>query len=288
MKKLPVLLLSLMLLLCAVTGHAAEDVFTVDARNAADGAWDEGYIDASLTTDRSYLRLTCDLDSEAAVTLSIADNSGNLVYQRDHGVCSGRFRSEDIYLRLTSSLTVYHVTLWTGDTSYSFPLHRVMPRLTGNAACSVGYPLENLSGLDTWKSATLLDVYALEGSSLTVPLHASGAYEIGTVTFRISGGALTVSASLNSGVDGSIDKSAVYVATTALEAQQLGRKSFPGPTGRLDRTIDLMGAPYVAVYVNLTVSFAPADVPASPAVELDGQEDCWNLMQNTTANEAVG
>ena len=43
--------------------------------------------------------------------------------------------------------------------------------------------VHNIGLISEFKPAipsTLLDVNALEGSSLTVPLHASGAYEIGT------------------------------------------------------------------------------------------------------------
>lgn len=286
MKRFLIFLLTM--LLCIAPGYAAEDVFTVDAQSIAEDAWEESFIASSLTSDRSYLRVTCALTEDADVTLSIAGENGSLVYQRDYGLCSGKFRSEDIYLRLTGSQITYHVTLWVGDSSYSFPLRRVMPRLIANAACSVGYPLEYLSGTNTWKSATVLDVNALEDSSLTVPLHASGAYEIGTVTFAISGGSLTVSASLNDGVDGTIDNSAVYVATTALEAEKLGKKNFPGITTKLDKTAALMGTPYAAVYVNLTVSFDPTGVPGSPAVTLDGQDATWQRMQTETANEAVG
>ncbi len=286
MKRLLILLLTM--LLCIAPAYAAEDVFTVDAQSIAEDAWEESFIAASLTSDRSYLRVTSALTEDAQVTLSIAGDNGSLVYQRDYGLCSGRFRSEDIYLRLTGSQTTYHVSLWIGDSSYSFPLRRVMPRLTGNAACSVGYPLSALSGTNTWKSATVLDVNALEGSSLTVPLHASGAYEIGTVTFAISGGKLTVDAAIDPSVDGSIDGSTVYVATTALEAQKLGKKNFPGITTKLNKTVDLQGTPYAAVYVNLTVSFSPTGVPGSPAVTLDGQDATWQRMLTETANEAVG
>lgn len=286
MKRFLILLVTM--LLCIAPAYAAEDVFTVDAQSIAEDAWEESFIASSLTSDRSYLRVTSALDADAQVTLSIADDSGSLVYQRDYGVCSGRFRSEDIYLRLTGSQTTYHVSLWIGDSSYSFPLRRVMPRLTGNAACSVGYPLTSLSGAKTWKSATLLDVNALEGRSLTVPLHASDAYEIGTVTFTVSGGDLTVSAALSDGLDGSIDKSTVYVATTALEAEKLGKKNFPGITTKLNKTVDLQGTPYAAVYVNLTVSFSPTGVPGSPAVTLDGQDATWQRMLTETANEAIG
>lgn len=287
MKRLLALFLMLCMLLSLTPGHAAEDVFTVDAPSAAANCADEDYIASSLSTDRSYLRITCDLESEADVTLSITDETGSLVYQRSHNLCSGRFRSEDVYLRLTGSQTTYQVTLLAGDSSYAFPLRRVMPRLTGNAACSVGIPLSSLTGADTWKSATVLDVNALSNAPCTVALHASGAYEIGTVTFSVSGGLLTVSAQLDASINASIEKSTVYVATTALEAQQLGRKSFHGPTGRLDSPIDLLAAPYVAVYVSLTVSFDPS-APASPDVLLPGQEDLWLLMQTVTANEALG
>lgn len=282
------LLLAAMLLLCIAPVYATEDVFTVDAQSVTENAWDERFITQHLTSDKSYLRVTCPVDEETSVTLSIANGSGQLVYQRDYGQCSGRFRSEDIYLRLTDSQTTYQVTLWVGEQSYAFPLRRVQPRLVANAACAVGYPLRSINGSKGWKSATLLDVAQLEGHSLTVPLHASGAYDIGTVTFAIQGGCLTVSAQLDEAVNGTIDKAQIQVAATALEAQELGRKSFHGLTGKLDSALDLCGTPYAAVYVNLTVSFDPAGLAGSPTIELDGQRELWNLMQTETANEALG
>lgn len=282
------LALLLMLLLCIAPAYAAEDVFTVNAQDVTEDAWNESYIAAHLTSDRSYLRVICPLEGEAPVTLSVADANGNLVYQRDHGTCSGKFRSEDIYLRLTGSQTTYQVTLWVGDSGYSFPLRRVMPRLIGNAACSVGYPLSGMTGSTGWKSATLLDVNALEGRTLTVALHASDAYEVGTATFTVEDGCLTVSAQLNDSVDGSIDKGTVQVAITALEAEKLGKKNFPGVSAKLGKSLDLQGTPYAAVYVNLTVSFDPAGLPASPETELEGQAELWQHMQTETANEAIG
>lgn len=284
MKKLLSLLVCLAALLCSTSAMGQEDVFVVSAPDIAENAWDAAN---ALTSDRSYLRVTCPADG-ASVTLSIADAQGGLIYQRDYGVCGGTFRSEDIYLRLDGSTTTYHVSLWVGDEGYAFPVQRVMPRLIANAVCSVGLPLQELTGASGWKSATLLDTAALEGRSLTVALHASNAYEIGTATFTISGGQLTVSAQLNPGVDGSIDKASVQVATTALEAQQLGRKNFLGQTGRLEQPIDLLGTPYAAVYLNLSVSFDPTGLPGSPATLLEGQRDLWQQMQNETANEALG
>lgn len=276
MKRMVLLLLSLLLALPSLPA-LADDVMQVSLP-----------VSGAVTSDCSYLRLTCQLDGEQAVMVTVADASGNLHYQRSYGVCSGSFRSDELYLRLSGAQTNYQVTLQAGNTTHSFTVKRVMPRLKNNEACSVGYPLSRFTGSSSWKSATLLDVRALEGSSLTVPLHASGAYTLGTVTFKVSGGKLKVTASIDSGIDGSIDKSTIYVATDALAAQKLGTRQFNGRKGKLNESIDLGGTPYAAVLVVLTVSFNPAGVPGSPRTELNGQEALWQLMQTNTANEAVG
>ena len=269
--------LTMLALACLIFPARAEDVKTVDVS-----------AEASVSMDESYLRLTCPLDGEEQVTIAVADSRGNLQYQRDYGLCSGTFRSEDIYLRLNGSETVYLVSVQAGDAAYELTVNRVMPRLRGNAACAVGYPLSWLNGSSSWYTVTILDVNALEGSSTTVALHASDAYELGTVTFKVSSGKLKVSASIGNGFDGSIDGSTVSVATNALQAEQLGSRHFAGLTARLDESVDLGGTPYVAVLVNLTVSFDPSGVPGSPDTYLDGQEELWTLMQQMTANEAVG
>lgn len=271
------ILLLFLLLMCLTLPALADDVCTVDASAAS-----------SVTCAESYLRLTCMIDGEQQVTVSVRDAGGSLQYQRDYGLCSGDFRSEDLYLRLDGSETLYQVTLQAGEKVYAFPVTRVMGRLTGNEACSVGYPLSRMGGGSSWKTATLIDVAALEGSSMTVPLYASGAYTLGSVTFTVSGGSVRAEAQISGGIDGSIDKSAVYVATDALTARDLGTRRFSGPSGRLGESISLEGTPYAAVLVQLTVSFDPAGVPGSPETTLDGQGDLWQRMQDTTASEAVG
>lgn len=276
MKRMVLLILLTLLLGLCLTARA-DDVMQVSLP-----------VSGTVTSDCSYLRLTCQLSGEQAVTITVADASGQLHYQRSYGIRSGSFRSEDLYLRLSDAQTIYQVTLQAGDTVYSFPVKRVMPRLKNNEACSVGYPLPYLAGGSSWKSVTLLDVRSLEGDSLTVPLHASGAYTLGTVTFRVSGGKLKVTACLDGGIDGSIDKSTVYVATDALTAQKLGTRSFNGRRGKLNESIPLDDTPYAAVLVVLTVSFDPAGVPGSPRTEINGQDALWQLMQTHTANEAVG
>lgn len=284
------IIITMLLLAAAMTTALADDAFVVEsAMDAADHAYDESYIKANLTTDRSYLRVNAYLEAEVSVNLSVTDAYGGLVYQRDYGVCSGSFRSEDIYLKLDSSPTIYQITMAAGDHTYTFPVYRVMPRLEDVAACSAGYPLGNITGNNSWRSATLIDVASLEGSSMTVPLCAGGAYTIGTVTFSVSGGSLTVYASIDGSIDGSIDSASVYVATTALEAQGLDTKNFTGIRGGgLNSSVDLNGASFAAVYVKMKVSFDPTDVPGSPEACLAGQDSIWQSMLNETPNEAVG
>lgn len=275
MKRIPALLLSLCLMWTAAPA-LGEDVLTVQEISGA-----------SYVSDREYLRISCPLAGECQVVVTVTDGSGSITYQRDYGVCSGTFHSEDIFLRLTDSGASYQVSVDAGGEVSAFTVERTMPRLTGAAACAVGYPLSSLSGSGSWQTATLLDVNSLSGSGKTVAMHASGAYDLGTVTFSVSGGALTVNAAIGSGIDGEIDSATVYVATTAAQAQNLGTRNFSGATGKLGQAIDLGGSSYAAVYVQLTVSFDPADAPGSPETSLDGQEELWMQMQETVG-EAVG
>ena len=282
MKRLMAFLLAVLFLPLA-GALAGEDVYII-----SDAAQVSGCTPGDLQSDRSYLRVGCQLQEETGVTLSVTDENGELVYQRSYGLCSGRFSSEDIFLRLSGSQTDYRVSLQAGEQCYAFSLRRVQPRMSGVSACSAGYPLRSITGADTWRCATVLDLAALEGSSMTVPLLAGDAYEIGTVTFSASHGSLTVSACLNDQVDGSIDQSAVYVAQTALEAETLGKKSFRGLKGKLNQPLALSDTGYAAVYVALTVSFDPQGVPEASGAQLQDQEEVWQRMRTETENEAVG
>lgn len=277
MKRLTALIVMWMLLLVSGTVALADDVLTV---NDVDGA--------NYRSDQPYLRITCPVADDSRVTVTVAEEDGSVTYQRDYGVCSGTFRSEDVYLRLNGEETVYYITVAAGGETYTFQVTRTMPYLTENAACSVGYPLSEVSGSGGWKTVTLLDVDALEGAEMTTPLHASGAYTLGSVTFAVHGGALTVSAKLDDGVNGAIDQDAVYVAVDSLQAQNLGARHFSGLHGGLDEAIDLNGASLVAVYVKLTVSFDPSGVPSSLETVLDGQAELWQLMQQMQLSDAVG
>ncbi len=265
-------------LLCLAVPALAEDTCTVfDPASAGD-----------VRTECEYLSIFCPAESGDQVTLSIDDQDGACIYQRDYGTMGSSFYTDDIYLPLYGSEAVYTVTMTVGDNTYSFTVTRVSGYLTDNAASTGGYPLSVLSGANTWRMATIVDVASLEGSSITVPLYASNAYEIGSATISVSDGKLTVSAWMTDGMNGTIDSTTVYVATTALQAQELGRNGFTGITGSLNRGIDLAGASYAAVYVRMSVSFDPSNVPEVTPSTLSGQDALWQQMLNETANEAVG
>lgn len=272
---LPALLLALLLLMTCPA--LAEDVYVVEDASAA----------SSVSTDRSYLRVSCPLDGQQPVTMTIRDAWGYLVFQRDYGLCSGTFRSEDVYLRLDGGSTTYTVTVQSGDAAYQFRVTREMPRLTDSGVYAYGLPLSEMTGGRSNKFAVIVDADALEGSTLSVPL-VSGGMQLGYANITVDGGAVSVSAMLT--VDGTIEKSTVYIACDAVTAQTLGTNHFTGTKTKLNRDVDLNGTPYAAVMLQLTVSYDAA--AAQPLQEdelyLDMQTELWELMQLTTANEAVG
>lgn len=273
---LPALLLALVLLISTVPA-LAEDVCWVEDASAA----------SSVSTDRSYLRVGCPLEGQQPITMTVRDAWGYLVYQRDYGMCSGTFRSEDVYLRLDGSSTSYTVTVDAGSQSYQFRVTREMARLKDSGVYAHGLSLSRVTGGRSNKYAIIVDVDALEGSTLSVPL-ISGGVQLGYANISVDGGALNVSASLT--VDGKIEKSTVYVARDAVTAQTLGTNHFTGTKTKLNRDVDLNGTPYAAVMVQLTVSYDAATVQAWQQDDyyLDEQSELWELMQLTTANEAVG
>lgn len=277
MKRMVWVLLCVALLWLAVPA-LADDTYTVSDPASA----------GNIRTECEYLNIYCPAENGEQVTLSVYDQNGSCIYQRDYGASGSAFYTDDVYLPLYGAEAVYSVTLTVDGNAYAFTVTRVSGYLTDNAASTGGYPLSLLSGANTWRMATIVDVASLEGSSMTVPLYASNAYEIGSASLSVSNGRLTVSAWLSDGINGTIDSTTVYVATTAVQAQELGRKGFTGMTGSLDRGIDLAGAAYAAVYVRMSVSFDPGNVPEVTPMTLSGQDTLWQQMLNETANEAVG
>ena len=275
-------LLCVLLLFCLLPLSAAmaEDVCTVEDASAA----------VHVTTECAYLQVCCPLAEAGNVTLTVHDEWGYLIYQRNYGSCDGTFRSGDVHLPLDGSSCDYQVTLSTPSGEYTFTVTREMANVTDSAVYAGGATLKELVDGSSRKYAVVLDMNALNGQTMVAPMLASGT-QVGEVIFTVKNGELTVSANLT--VDGQIDKAAVSVATDALTAKTLGEKRFSGISAGLNTAINLTGTPYAAVMVQLTVTYDPA---TAQAWEMSSAEEKlltmilenWQLMQENTANEAIG
>lgn len=278
MKRMLILFLICCLLL--PLSAMAEDVCTVQDASAV----------TRVTTEASYLKVLCPLEGETGVTLSVWDEWGYLIYQRNYGVCSGTFRSGEVHLPLQGNSCEYTVTLSTDGGEYTFSVLREMAMVTDSSVYAGGATLRQLMDGSSRKYAVVLDLDAMNQETLIAPMLADG-MQIGEVYFSLLDGELTVSAHLTA--DGQIDKANVYIASDAITAQTLGTSRFSGTKTRLDRTVDLGNAPYAAVMVQLTVTYDPATAQAfkmgrEEERALEELLENWQLMQMTTANEAVG
>ncbi len=276
MRRMLTFFLALVLMLPGLPA-LAEDVCTVkDASEAG-----------VVTTSCSYIKVRCPVGDGVRVTLTVRDEWGSLIYQRDHGICSGEFRSGEIHLPLVGESTEYRVTVTAGDAQHTFRVIRERPLLTDSAVYAYGLPLSEINGGSRRKSAVVLDMNALDRQTLTVPMVAGG-MQVGLVHFHVRGGEVTVSAELT--VDGSIDRATVYLAEDALAARGLGSSRFSGIKGKLDRAYGLGGTPYAAVMVQLTVSYDETTARAWSPVKREEQQqsDWWQMMQTQTANDANG
>ena len=278
MKRMLILLLLLCLL--PVSPALAEDVCVVK----------DGLAAGTVTTDRDFLRVQCDLPVEGSVILSVHDEWGYLVYQRNYGAKSGAFRSGDIYLPLEGDVSRYTVTLETAQGSHAFTVIREMAMISDSSVYAGGLTLKEMVDGDRRKYAVVLDMDALNEETLIVPMLAGG-MQVGEVYFSVLDGTLTVTAAMLA--EGAIDKATVYIAPDAITAQSLGGSRFTGVKTKLNREIDLGNTPYAAVMVQLTVTYDPATALAWKTTreaekQLEELRECWKLMQLMTANEAVG
>ena len=175
--------LALLLMLLAAFPALAEDVYYADASQGG-----------SVTSDKGYLSVSCPLDTDSRVTMTIRDEWGSTVYQRDYGVCSGMFASEEVYLPQIGAQTTYRVTLSTDSGENSFTVVRVAPRLTDSNVTTAGLPLSDISGVSSPKKAILLDLSALNNQLPMVVPMVSGDVQLCCVTFTVRNGQLSVSA----------------------------------------------------------------------------------------------
>ena len=269
----------MVILLLSCLPALADDVCRINGSALTDG----------IATDCSYVSISCPVQTPAQVLVSIYAPDGSLAWQYDYGERSADLTTDNIYLKLQGSSTTYTAVVRIGSKEYKFPVVRQMARLRGNAACSAGYPLSKITGSESWQSATILHVSAMEGQQLTVPVYASGKYVFGTATMTVHNGALTVSVETAAGLNGSVDSAEIRVATDALTAQRIDGNRFSGTVSKPDKSIPLNGAEYAAVYVHLSVSFDPST--ASVGIQTQPDEDqvsLWKAMQDASALDSVG
>ncbi len=248
-------------------------------------------IDARVETDRNYIRLSLPIGGSGAagVSVRICDPDGQTVYQRNYPDCEGSFRSEDIFLRLEGAETDYTVTVdmqGSENTSYVSHVIRRLSRLENNTACSAGLSLKTVTGKKSWLSVTVLDLEQLRNQDETVAIHASNAYSLGSVTFSLSNGEL--SASLTLPDDCTLHSSTMDVALTAVDAQSLGTKTFHGLRTTVNHPVNVGDADYVCILLQLRVSYSPAGLPGSPAMNTNEQKTLWENMQQDTRHDSNG
>lgn len=275
-------LLMAVLLLCTACPALAEDVCTVKDASAAE----------NVTTDCAYLQVRCPIEGESRVTLTVTDAWGTLIYQRDHGLCSGTFRSSDIYLPLDDAPSAsYTVTVTAGERVHTFRVKRERSRLTDTGVYAAGLTLREMFEGNRRKQAVILDMAEMNDphhpGTLDAPLIAGG-MQVGWAHIAVAGSEITVETELT--VEGSIDKVRIYIAPDALTARTLGGSHFAGMQVKQGKAADVGDTPYAAVMVQCTVSY---DETTAQAWEKDqeahaDQLENWQQMMQATPNDANG
>ena len=267
----------LLILLCLLISFPvrADDVFSVTPASMDQAE-----------TDRDYIRISC--PAEGSLCLTITNNNGQTVYQRFYTDCDETFQSEDIYLRLENEKTDYTVTVDSGKDSYVCHVIRKPARLENSKACSSGLSLKTVTGKKNWLSVTVLDVSELKKESETYPIYASQAYTLGSVTFSLNQGKLTASLSLPEDCACELVSSSMDVALTAVDAQNLGTKTFHGLHTTAGTPVNVGDADYVCVLLQLRVSYNPDGLPEGSAGNSQEQKTRWENMQQDTRNDSNG
>lgn len=250
----------------ALTDTAFEiDVDKLDMEKVLEGEYQE----ACLTAKTQYIRIAYSVAEEQAVTVSVRlKETGETVYQKNYGIKSGRFTSDDIYLKYTASQTVpYTIALTVGEEEISFPFYRQLMVLKRNKACTYGVRMQDVQPDLTKKlqMGTALDLEVIRngpGSRLQIPLCASNKYIIGTVTVRVLDDNLRVSMAFVNGLDITIHRQTMHLFTypgelTTLEERHL--KNQPKYQVGTDISIlkDLKGADKVILYLPMEVTYDP-------------------------------
>ncbi|MBQ8160507.1 MAG: hypothetical protein IJ083_07105 [Clostridia bacterium] len=240
-------------------------------------------------TESDYIRLSMEFEGEAALSLEIRNSKGQLTYQKDLGTWEDSFLSESIYLKSEDTASVYDITVWAGNQACSIRVEKVLPHVHQQRACAIGLPVSSMKKTQSWQSVTFLDLRDPSVYPLRFPLHASGSFTLGEAVFELKKGKLTVHVDFLAESDCTIEKSAVQIALTSVDALAFDTKSFHGLKGNLDKAVDVSAASIVCVYLPLTVSYLPESLPASPdSIECPGQMQLWKELQEITDSQSNG
>lgn len=270
MKKTAIILLFLILL---IPFARAEETLTIDASNPHTSA-----------RGAPLLVVTYPVGETAkAVSLRVSYlGTGDTVFSKSYGECSGSFYSDEIYLKNAGQ---YDIDLTVGDETISFTFNRTLLRLNDNTAYSAGVYLFDE------KMGTAVDLGRT--GTFSYPLVASNKYEIGTASITVTSDSLTVDYTLNSGVDAQITRDALYVFTDMNELVSLSPshlslyRSLPfGEPISIPNTLG--GAPYGVIYLPITLSYDPNGLNVFNGRPDAGQADILQQMQSAGALEPVG
>lgn len=244
-------------------------------------------VDSGVSTAASYIRVTCSLEEESDVSLSVYC-AGRLAYQRMWTGQRGEFVSEDVYLPLQGGSTVYEVLLDVRGRTWRLTVTRTQPRLENNIATSCGYPLSWLNGQNTWNAVTFVNLRDAAIAPFTVPLQTGGYYSLGQVSFRVRGGRLFAEIALDPAIGAVVSSGTLAAAFTPEEIGSLGTRGFTGASGSPEEGIAVDGQSCAAVLLTLRVSFDPGAARVISDTRLDGQEELWLLMFSGGEPDANG
>ncbi len=270
---------------------------------------DTDYVNEYLSAATQYIRINYALNGTKQVQLKVVQtSSGNVVLDKNYGQKSGTFRSEDIYLKFSSSSTIqYTVFLTVGQDTYTVPFYRRLMVLKNNTACTFGVRIKQLNKrlTDAWPMATPLDlteIAALPGGIKRIDLCASNMYVIGTVTVRVRDDKLRISLQLMEDEDADersfqIAEQHLFLITSpsewnSLDPQRLAENAYEIGVD-IDLTESLPNVQYVVLYLPVKLTYDPNGLSRfeynqKENPELIRQLEIWDAMKELETVKAVG
>lgn len=276
---------------------AAAEVFVIAADQLrSELIENKEYAERVLSAPTQYIQITCHIEEEPVpvwLTILRCDDD-KVVHQKFYGHHSGRFISDEIYLKYTGGTTEYKIILTAGDRKWQIPFYRRQMKLTHNTACSYGVRIREAAPGVTkgWGMATVVDI---SKGSLTVPLCASDQYVIGKVDILTEGDALWVEILPLEDIELTVHKQKIYAVTdpqtlTGLDESALENQFSFEPGQRVTVSRDLKGNQYVILYLAMEVSYDPNGLEHFfyPTTVSSEQHRMWEKLMEESKTETIG